>query len=125
MTLETRLTEIKKRCEAATEGPWKGFDGFTPPELGPDDDLKWVRLESLGDVDGGILGYLWCDHKEENHPCHINFITHARTDVPMQNEMLLKTIKLIEKHGCFCEGDYTCFGCEWQPEIEKIAEKYK
>lgn len=106
--LETRLTEIKKRCEAATE-PYDAID---------------LRNEVIESGTGLSIGrqeplYLFANEADPK------FIAHARTDVPMLLQMLFKTIRLVEKHGCFCEDEYTCFGCEWQPELEKIAEKYK
>ena len=112
MSLDEKFKEIKTRCEAASN----------KYELVSDD---FIRLHKLSPYTGKVQPANGFSIGSND----ANFIAHARTDVPMQNEMLFKTIKLVEKHGCFCQDaddldvhkPYKCFGCEWQEELEKIA----
>lgn len=65
---DKRLTEIRARTEAATDGPW-AVDG--PAQCGPGDTLTVYPAE-----DGGALAYVqpsWDDAE---------FIAHAREDIP-------------------------------------------
>ena len=95
MTLETRLTEIKKRIEAATEGPWyecKEYD--------------WVE-----DKQSNLMfEYVCKDSKKEN----MAFIAHARTDVPM----LLEMVEVLRSYAM--ENKYPVV----TKTLEQIVEKY-
>ena len=65
---DKRLTDIRARLAAATEGPWS-VDG--PAQCGPGDTLTVYPVE-----DGGTLAYVqpsWDDAE---------FIAHAREDIP-------------------------------------------
>ena len=97
MTLDSRLKEIKERCEAATEGPWNAVT---------DDDKRfWIESES---------GENWDNFNEPT----VYFIAHARTDVPMLLEMVDKLLLAVYLAGeDFEKGAIR--------ELEKIAEKYK
>ena len=65
---DKRLTDIRARLAAATEGPWS-VDG--PAQCGPGDTLTVYPVE-----DGGTIAYVrpsWDDAE---------FIAHAREDIP-------------------------------------------
>lgn len=124
--LDSRLKEIKERCEAATGGPW---DYHLDIEI-PEEKRSY----------GGPVGYSLVNKSplmpHDQWFSNRQFIAHARTDVPMLLVGWETAIRLMEEHGCFCEyknGDpddpagliYECMGHELQRELEKIAEKYK
>ena len=69
MTIETRLAEMRERCKAATEGPWRrtadrrGVDTATLERIGICDDV--------GDY-----------FAAKDFPANMDLIAHARTDLP-------------------------------------------
>ena len=106
MTLDSRLKEIKERCEAATEEPWfleRDLDGNAYPYIHDSLDLNGQCLFKGVPLKGenGMLEMIK----------NTDFIAHARTDVPMLLEMLEATIDW--------EDVYTL------KALEKIAEKYE
>ena len=112
MTLDKKLKEIRERCEAAAKGPW-------------DVDANWGVIrkdrEYAVETDHGSCKSwaLYIARAEHAHSFkagsdadkNMQFIAHARTDVPMLLEMLEATIDW--------EDVYTL------KALEKIAEKYE
>jgi hypothetical protein len=113
MTLDSRLKEIKERCEAATEGPWKNEDNAWD---GNSNVIVWdSEFDPIIYVNSGF-GFQRKDPIEHKGNWNSRFIAHARTDVPM----LLEMVEHIIKSYCYCDDEQcdTCF------RVEKIAEKY-
>ena len=79
MTLD--LEAIRKRCEAATPGPWKTTDGYEAAQAGTRyDDLVSILEDSTGEP---IIQHIYYDgHHTIMRPSDVQFIAHARTDLP-------------------------------------------
>ena len=93
MTLQ-ELEEIRKRCDAATEGPWEQED---------------CRENHIATATGMDIAHA---------PKQINaqFIAHARTDVPAllaEVERLRGLIKAAELTSRPCPVRGVAFGCPW------------
>jgi len=79
-----RLAEIRARCEAATEGPWR-VHGV---------DKHWDKHQAYYKVRGSIPGRKWqiadCRYVDHEEGCYdegeaaanANFIARARQDIP-------------------------------------------
>ncbi len=84
MSENDRLAEIRKRCEAATPGPWN-WDV-------QDEATMLLGTEGLEAFEGAVLAVERCEHcrerDPENAPCswprlpNADFIEHSREDVP-------------------------------------------
>lgn len=125
MTLESKLKEIKDRADNATAGPWEYsvgncgsiFGDLNNPEHNGDNPYIGTVF-AVGIVKEGI-------YKGRNRTEGIpdaEFITHARTDIPMLLEMFEK---LQQRYL-----DLSDLGAESHQEatykeLEKTAEKYK
>ena len=69
------LAQVKERAEAATEGPWK-VDGNT----------EWMSTVRFQEDNKALF---------EIDPTDFNFISHARTDVPVLLEMVENLLKVV------------------------------
>ena len=85
------IEQIKKRCEAATEGPWNIWGG--PAYAGGGEDLcigagkEWVvnmdhRISCAHDRHFEIDHCDICSGITEEQRFNAEFIAHARTDIP-------------------------------------------
>jgi hypothetical protein len=63
--VSARIGEIAKRCEAATEGPWKSRKSVHGKRY------RYVEIDKSDE-------YTTCEMK----PCDSDFIAHAREDIP-------------------------------------------
>jgi hypothetical protein len=72
---EDRLAEIRKRCEAATPGPWHGdrYDGSIKYEMRGADDALVLAV----DHKNGTFGFLG-----DKETADEKFVLHSREDVP-------------------------------------------
>jgi hypothetical protein len=68
---ETELEEIRRRCEAASPGPWKAFIEGRDHESGSDFIMTGEGDARDGDIE--LLGATTADY---------DFIAHARQDIP-------------------------------------------
>jgi len=76
---EKELAEIEARCEAATPGPWKLFDGYKLPDNAIGEKLaavKWFGCE----MSAGVRSDCGCDII--GNVTDLELIAHARTDIP-------------------------------------------
>ncbi len=100
--IKPNITEIKARCEAATEGPWLPYHGVglhCVTDSKPDGKHKFSNR---------ICEYTYRYGEEQNHR-DVDFIAHARQDIPdllkYIDELegkLEKAVKVIEFYG---DGD--------------------
>lgn len=99
---EQELKEIEARCEAATDGPWKIWDGPAYAGGGKDwcigsgDD--WVANMDHRTVKGHSYNCEVdfcdvCSGITEEQKENAEFIAHARTDIPA----LIKAIRVRDK----------------------------
>lgn len=117
-SLDSLLTEIEKRCEAATEGPLLADKNEWP---GNENLRYWVgdynlENESPGD---GIAAFIRQEDAE--------LFAHARTDVPA---LLAVIRKLIDNSGSFILGrllaegiPYDEAGIERAKRMEKLESE--
>lgn len=92
-SLKTRLTEIEKRADAATEGPWKVVDHcyvqvphrFFGSEYTP--GLLWHFIDTAN-----INKNTACFYNED-----AEFIAHSRTDIPFLVKALREAVSALEK----------------------------
>ncbi len=130
MDLENRLKEIKERCEAATEGPWRQENNFYGGEVGPFGPAfsvyhnDWCADNVKHDSNSCVLSENFYKCEKEFGDQAMNdllFTAHARTDVPMLLEMVevmlaeLEGVKRTFKLGLYDPNE----------KLEKIAERYK
>lgn len=107
MKLETKLKEIKERCNAATEGPW---DAKYSEHMKGYENEDWILYSGKRNL---------CSQNYYSTPGILKegdaqFIAHARTDVPMLLEMInALSLWLLEKDMP-----------KIYEELEKIVEKY-
>ena len=79
------LEEIRRRCEAATEGPWTSY-------IEGRDHVSGSSFIMTGSDDIELSGATVADY---------DFIAHARQDLPMLAEELERlSLKLKEKEDC-------------------------
>ena len=118
--MSINLSEIRARCEAATKGPWKVWDG--PSYCGGGADLcigqgeKWLCNMGHRQVEGHnpgceTKGCVICFDITKEQQANAELIADARTDIPA----LLDRIEELEMfvHNCYAE-----WGCDCQMEEE-------
>lgn len=125
------LAQVKERCEAATEGPWKWED------WSEDNGPKETTLAALPHTRKEGVSYLFPDlgncllscEEEPDNKNDKHFIAHARTDVPMLLEMVEGMHFILRDYGCKHCVNAGCHCVVSQENdlnelLEKIAEKY-
>lgn len=137
MTLETRLAEIKKRCEDATEGPWVWGDWDIldeDREAQRKGEPYWTLVANgyhhmflcKGPIGRKTLdieivarssGYDEDDIEISEVDAH--FIANARTDIPM----LLEMVEMYREAFGHFKDDKNKRVIE--ERLKQIAEKYK
>jgi len=117
----SKLSEIKERCDKATEGPWTtGYTIITPQtrrwskERIRENDIieNGLVFSQFTAMDNGASRQLVCstldafpDYREDN----VKFITHARSDIPYLLEVIYKFKDGLNKRST-CMICYSC-GC--------------
>lgn len=125
------LSAIRKRCEAATEGPWDNEDS-TCVYSKPSGEPPVLMAQALPE-EGGYFTY---QQKEAN----ADFIAHARTDVPAlleECERLRKTTQKVAELPCVhykggCQPPHLyneniqpevfCYGCAARLALQETAD---
>lgn len=90
MITPEELAEIKKRCEAATEGPWLPYHG---------PGAHWVtdsKPDGTHKFQNRICEYTYRYGEDQNHK-DVDFIAHSRTDIPKLLTELDRLNALVEK----------------------------
>jgi hypothetical protein len=101
----TRLEEIRKRCDEASEGPWKAHPGGP---VGGRDEWRFI---------GPVIGHGWIDNDSVYcEPEDAEFIAHSREDIPY----LLAIVKNLRTELRLAEAEV--FGLRDKLRHEK-AEK--
>ena len=114
MNLETKLKEIKARCDGATDGPY--FLDYVEPNEGYIRSRKYNRIIMDFSTDDA------CQETATQDDKNMRLFAHSRTDVSMLLEIVEDLVVKIK--ACQKGLGYSCF--EYQlNSIEKIAEKYK
>lgn len=123
--IEKYLADVKSRCDAATEGPWEENNSTSGS----------LECEDCGSNEVGGLGYTLVSTDEHtammatfyglysvNKP-NMNFIAHARTDVPKLLAMLEKATTTLSYITDEANGKTECHNMAnvCLSDIEKIA----
>ena len=95
---QKRLEEIKKRAKAATKGPWANYERVKHIARDQNGGLA-IRLD-VPDESGEEWEPLW-DGYDMLFPCSedVDFIAHARTDIPELLAELERLRAWIEAFG--------------------------
>lgn len=110
MSAIDRLDEIEARAAAATAGPWEAFE-----DVGQGlDDWSWTVRGATG-----VVAEVVDDRDYDQVDSDIEFIAHARTDVPALVRALREVLALRYasddgtewEHVPGCDGQWTCPAC--------------
>ncbi len=122
---EKRVAEIRKRAEAATEGPWNAGD-YT--DL-PDDEGCGITAGPEGTIEERIIAYAieypWTT--PESCTADAEFIAHAREDIPWllaDRTALLERLRTTEAERGdreFLRRVWKAMGCEQNPDDFKAS----
>lgn len=122
--LEAYLKEVSSREKAATNGPWKAYPHGEPKHP------NYSSCDRLEAGEKGIVAMLegFCAPACSGQ-CDIQFIAHARTDIPKLLaiiETLREALELISSSNHFKEGEYgfqfPLLSREALSQAEKIAK---
>lgn len=112
----SRLDEIRKRTEAATEGPWKndGWDNFNPDTL-----EACCVVEFPKDIVAVFVNADGCDTWEEarstNAANDADFIAHSREDIPY-------LLGLVDRLKTAAINMRDCFGVECGQAADELND---
>jgi hypothetical protein len=114
-----KLSEIRAREQAATEGPWMhGAD---------DKDCRvWVSLNGSKEMRGKVVLMALGTLSDEEILNNVRFAAHSRTDIPHLLELVKRLEEALEEHGdhnlvCKADSRPGCT-CGWDKARELLQE---
>lgn len=108
MSIQAKLDEIKKRCDAATSGPWRAMHGDSYsayPSVMRQNGPHFTLLDAA-EPDGENAE---ADFRYPGADADADFIAHARTDVPALAQALEVAVKALNDNSPrWAERDCMC-----------------